>query len=60
MIGPNGRESRLFQTAMAYSSVNQLGYELAQSIAALLPGHPRLHGTVSLAEPVLHGPQRPR
>jgi len=57
LIGPNGRESRLFETPMAYSSVNQLGYELAQSISALLPDHPRLHDTVSLAEPVLHGPQ---
>jgi cytochrome oxidase Cu insertion factor (SCO1/SenC/PrrC family) len=59
VIGPNGRESRLFETAMAYTSVNQLGYELAQSISALLPGHPRLHGTVSLAEPTLYGPKRP-
>ena len=44
VIGPNGRESWLFETAMAYSSVNQLGYELAQSIPALLPGQPRLQG----------------
>ena len=59
VIGPDGRESRLYETAMAYSSVNQLGYELAQSISALLPDHPQLHGTVSLAEPVLHGPHDP-
>ena len=58
VIGPNGRESRLFETPMAYSSVNQLGYELAQSMAALLPGHPRLQGTQSLAAPVLYGPSR--
>jgi cytochrome oxidase Cu insertion factor (SCO1/SenC/PrrC family) len=45
VIGPDGRESRLYLTLMAYSSVNQLGYEIAQSIAALLPDHPRLHGT---------------
>jgi cytochrome oxidase Cu insertion factor (SCO1/SenC/PrrC family) len=57
VIGPNGRESRLFETAMAYSSVNQLGYEIAQSVGALLPGHPHPHGAVSLAEPVLHGPR---
>ena len=56
VIDPDGRESRLYETAMAYSSVNQLGYELAQSISALLPGKPQLHGAVSLAEPVLHGP----
>jgi len=44
---------------MAYSSVNQFVYELAQSIAALLPAHPHLSGTQSLAEPVLHGPRDP-
>src|SRR6476469_333679 len=59
VIDSKGRESRLFETAMAYTSVNQLGYELAQSISAVLPGHPRLHGTVSLAEPTLYGPKRP-
>ncbi len=59
VIGPNGRESRLYETAMAYSSVNQLGYEIAQSIAALLPGHPQVHGRASLAEPVLRGPHDP-
>ena len=58
VIGPDGRESRLFQTVMAYSSVNQLGYELARSIAALLPGHPRVAGQ-SLAAPPLYGPRRP-
>jgi cytochrome oxidase Cu insertion factor (SCO1/SenC/PrrC family) len=59
VIGPTGRESRLYQTAMAYSSVNQLGYELAQSIAALLPSHPRIDGTQSLAAPTLYGPRDP-
>ena len=58
VIGPDGRESRLYQTVMAYSSVKQLGYELAQSIAALLPGHPSVHSQ-SLAAPVLDGPRRP-
>jgi cytochrome oxidase Cu insertion factor (SCO1/SenC/PrrC family) len=59
VIGPTGRESRLYQTVMAYSSVNQLGYELAQSISALLPGPPHLHGALSLAEPRLHTPRSP-
>ena len=59
VIGPAGRETRLYQTAMAYSSVNQLGYELAQSIAALLPGRPRLSGLQYLTEPALHGPRDP-
>jgi hypothetical protein len=58
VIGPDGRESRLYQTVMAYSSVPQLGYEIAQSIAALLPGHPRLHGMVSLSEPTLYSPRK--
>jgi cytochrome oxidase Cu insertion factor (SCO1/SenC/PrrC family) len=59
VIGPNGRESRLYQTAMAYTGVTQLGYEIAQNIATLLPGHPHLHDTVSLAQPRLHGPRTP-
>jgi cytochrome oxidase Cu insertion factor (SCO1/SenC/PrrC family) len=58
VIGPDGRESRLFLTLMAYSSVNQLGYEIAQSIAALLPDHPRLHGTQPLAKIGLVGPKQ--
>ncbi|HEY7420535.1 MAG TPA: SCO family protein, partial [Gaiellaceae bacterium] len=59
VISPTGVESRLYQTVMAYSSVNQLGYELAQSISALLPGHPELHGTAALAAPRLYGPGKP-
>jgi cytochrome oxidase Cu insertion factor (SCO1/SenC/PrrC family) len=58
VIGPDGRESRLFLTQMAYSSVNQLGYEIAQSTAALLPDHPRLHGTQSLAQIGFVGPRQ--
>ena len=56
VIGPTGRESRLYQTVMAYSSVNQLGYELARSISSLLPGHPPVRGTLPLQEIALHGP----
>jgi len=58
VIDQRGRESRLYETAMAYSSVNQLGYEMAQSIAALLPGHPQLHGTQSLSPISLLGPRK--
>jgi cytochrome oxidase Cu insertion factor (SCO1/SenC/PrrC family) len=57
VIDTRGRESRLFLTEMAYSSVDQLAYELAQSIAAVLPGHPQLHGTQSLAAIRLLGPR---
>ena len=59
VIGPDGRESRLYQTAMAYSSVSQLGYEIAQSVAALLPGRPKLDGAVSPVQPMLYGPHKP-
>jgi cytochrome oxidase Cu insertion factor (SCO1/SenC/PrrC family) len=57
VIDARGRESRLFLTQMAYSSVDQLGYEIARSIAPLLPGHPQLNSTVSLTEPTLYGPR---
>ncbi len=59
VIDMRGRESRLFLTQMAYSSVDQLGFEIARSIAPLLPGHPRLQGTTSLAAPTLSGPHVP-
>jgi cytochrome oxidase Cu insertion factor (SCO1/SenC/PrrC family) len=56
VIDTRGRESRLFLTQMAYSSVDQLGYEIARSIAPLLPGKPALRGTTSLAPPTLASP----
>jgi cytochrome oxidase Cu insertion factor (SCO1/SenC/PrrC family) len=57
VIDMRGRESRLYMAQMAYSSVSQLGYEMARNISALLPGHPRLRGTTpSFSEPVLHEP----
>ena len=58
IIGPDGRESRLYQTAMAYSSVGELGYEMARSIAALLPGRPSVP-QASLRAPMLYGPRVP-
>jgi cytochrome oxidase Cu insertion factor (SCO1/SenC/PrrC family) len=59
VIDQRGRESRLYLTDMAYTSVPELGYEIAQSISALLPGHPRLHGAHPLGQPALHGPRNP-
>jgi cytochrome oxidase Cu insertion factor (SCO1/SenC/PrrC family) len=56
VIDARGRFSRLFVTPMAYSSVDQLGYEIAQSLAALLPARPRL-GSQSLAPIGLLGPK---
>jgi cytochrome oxidase Cu insertion factor (SCO1/SenC/PrrC family) len=58
VIDSSGRFSRLYMTEMAYSSVNQLGYELAQSISALLPSHPRLLRTQSLGAISLLGPKK--
>jgi cytochrome oxidase Cu insertion factor (SCO1/SenC/PrrC family) len=56
VIDSRGRFSRLFMTQMAYSSVNQLGYELAQSIGALLPGRPRPRGSRYLGTVSVLGP----
>jgi cytochrome oxidase Cu insertion factor (SCO1/SenC/PrrC family) len=58
VIDSHGRFSRLYLTEMAYSSVDQLGYEMAQSISALLPGHPQLHGSQSMAPIGLLGPKK--
>jgi cytochrome oxidase Cu insertion factor (SCO1/SenC/PrrC family) len=58
VIDQRGRFSRLYVSQMSYSSVGQLGEEMAQSISALLPGHPPLRGTQSLAAISLLGPMR--
>ncbi len=50
VIDQRGRLSRLFMTQMAFSSVDQLGHELAQSAASLLSGHPKVRSSVSYAE----------
>jgi hypothetical protein len=58
VIDSRGRYSRLYLTEMAYSSVDDLGYEMAQSIAALLPGHPQLHGAPPSGAISLLGPRK--
>jgi cytochrome oxidase Cu insertion factor (SCO1/SenC/PrrC family) len=57
VIDSRGRLSRLFLTQMSYSSVPQLGYEIAQSLSALLPGRPQLRGSQPLGEIDLLGPR---
>ena len=54
VIDRRGRLSRLYTTALVFSGVTQLGQELAQSAAALLPGHPRVHSNLSdaLIQPI--------
>ncbi len=49
VIGPRGTLSRLYMTQMSFTAVPQLGQLLAQSAAALLPGHPPVHADVSYA-----------
>jgi len=58
VIDPRGRESRLFLTSMSYSSIDLLGYEMAQSMAALIPGHPRLRGAPPMGALGLLGPRK--
>jgi len=49
VIGPNGREARLYLTQQSYSAVGQLGQLVAQEVARLLPGHPPVHSNISYA-----------
>jgi cytochrome oxidase Cu insertion factor (SCO1/SenC/PrrC family) len=56
VIDPRGRLSRLYLAQMSYSSVNQLGYEIAQGVSDALPGHPPLRGSQSLGTISLLGP----
>lgn len=56
VIDPRGRLTHLYLAQMSYSSVNQLGYEIAQGISAVLPGHPPLRSAQSLATIGLLGP----
>lgn len=58
VIDQHGRFSRLYISEMVYSSVDQLGYEMAQSMSALLPGHPRLRGAQSLGAISVLGPRK--
>jgi cytochrome oxidase Cu insertion factor (SCO1/SenC/PrrC family) len=57
VIDTHGRLSRLYISEMAYSSVTQLGQEIAQSVAALLPSHPMVRDTTSLGTIRLLGPR---
>jgi cytochrome oxidase Cu insertion factor (SCO1/SenC/PrrC family) len=58
LIDSRGRFSRLFLTSMSYSSVDELAYEMAQSMGALLPRHPRLPA-LPWAGTSLIGPRSP-
>ena len=56
LIDQQGRERKLYLTQMAYSSVGQSARVLAEEIASLLPGHPRVASQQSLASIAGQGP----
>ncbi|HTQ89227.1 MAG TPA: redoxin domain-containing protein [Streptosporangiaceae bacterium] len=56
VIDQQGRERKLYLTQMAYSSVGQSAQVLADEIASLLPGHPRVASQQSLASVAVQGP----
>jgi cytochrome oxidase Cu insertion factor (SCO1/SenC/PrrC family) len=49
IIDQRGREQKVYLTTMAYASITQAAQLLAQGAANLLPSHPRLASTQSLA-----------
>jgi cytochrome oxidase Cu insertion factor (SCO1/SenC/PrrC family) len=49
IIDARGREQKIYLTQMNYASITQAGEVMAQEVASLLPGHPPLARTQSLA-----------
>jgi cytochrome oxidase Cu insertion factor (SCO1/SenC/PrrC family) len=49
VVDTRGREQKVYLTTMAYASITQAAQLLAQEAAGLLPGHPALASTGSLA-----------
>jgi cytochrome oxidase Cu insertion factor (SCO1/SenC/PrrC family) len=58
IIDGSGREQKLYLTTMAYASITQAGQVMAQEVSSLLPGHPKLARTESLAHIVGLGPTK--
>jgi cytochrome oxidase Cu insertion factor (SCO1/SenC/PrrC family) len=56
VIDQQGREQKLYLTQMAYSSVGQSAQVIADELASLLPGHPRVGSQQSLAAIPAQGP----
>ena len=56
VIDQQGRERKLYLTQMAYSSVGQSAEVLADELASLLPGHPKVASQQSLASIAVQGP----
>ena len=49
VIDQQGRQQKVYLTQMAYASVGQSAQVLAEEVASLLPGHPKLVSQQSLA-----------
>jgi cytochrome oxidase Cu insertion factor (SCO1/SenC/PrrC family) len=49
IIDTRGREQKVYLTQMNYASITQAGEVMAQEVSSLLPGHPALARTQSLA-----------
>jgi cytochrome oxidase Cu insertion factor (SCO1/SenC/PrrC family) len=56
VIDQHGHEQKLYLTQMAYSSVGQSAQVLADELASLLPGHPRVASQQSLASITVQSP----
>ncbi|MGO9961298.1 MAG: redoxin domain-containing protein [Solirubrobacteraceae bacterium] len=56
VIGPRGRQEKVYITQQSYSAVGQFGQVLAQEISSLLPGHPKVRSNLSYAPIQTIGP----
>jgi protein SCO1/2 len=50
VIDQRGQLRKLYMTQMAYSGVHQQAMVLAQAVSSLLPGHPRVRGTLGYGQ----------
>ncbi len=58
IIDTRGREQKIYLTTMAYASITQAAQVMAQEASSLLPGHPALARTESLAQLTGLGPAK--
>jgi cytochrome oxidase Cu insertion factor (SCO1/SenC/PrrC family) len=56
IIDTRGREQKIYLTQMNYASITQAGEVMAAEVSSLLPGHPALERTQSLAHIAGDGP----
>jgi cytochrome oxidase Cu insertion factor (SCO1/SenC/PrrC family) len=59
IIDTHGREQKIYLTTMAYASITQAAQVMATEASSLLPGHPALARTESLAQISGLGPAKP-